>query len=210
MSDFEQRYSAHSTKELLAIVNNPGKYLPAAIRAAKGVLASRNLTDTEIETIKAELKSERDAEIKKENDKKVAAERLRNSVSTFASETNPISMSRSPVSRTITIICIVFGLIALYHVANEWSLIEFMFTDVNAKWGDGEMVLYFVPLTWLPVAVVLFAFRKKAGWIMLAVYLSASITSAISVLVTFLPGRVPGSNLHSCPNHLHTPLSRVH
>lgn len=181
MSDFAQRYSTYSTKELLTIVGNPGKYQPAAMVAAKQILASRNLSGEEIVSVKQELKDERDAEIKRELEKKESAERLKNSVTKFASATSPIGATRTPVSKTIVVISIVFGFIALAQIASEWSMIEFMFNDVHAKW-DGEMLLYFVPMLFLPVAVTLFAFRKKAGWLMLTIYLSASIAGSVMLM----------------------------
>lgn len=178
MTDFEKRYSSYSTKELLTIVGNPGKYQSAAIIAAKQVLASRNLSGDEIASVKQELKDERDAEIKREQEKNEAAERLKNSVSKFASIASPISASRSPVSKTIVVVSIVFGFIALAQIASEWSMVEFMFRDVHAKW-DGSEIPFVLPLIFLPVAVVLFAFRKKSGWLMMTLYMSGTITSAV-------------------------------
>lgn len=182
MIDFAQRYSSYSTKELLTIVGNPGKYQPAAIIAAKQILASRNLSGDEIASVKQELKEEYDAEMKRIQEKKEAAERLKNSISKFASASSPVTASRSPVSKTIVVISIVFGFIALAQIAAEWSMIEFMFRDVHAKW-DGSEIPFVLPLVFLPVAVVLFAFRKKAGWIMMALYMSGSVASGVLLTV---------------------------
>jgi hypothetical protein len=58
MSDFAERFRNHSNSHLLKIVESKGEYQPEAIEAAKNVLESRQLTEQEMQTAKAEIANE--------------------------------------------------------------------------------------------------------------------------------------------------------
>jgi hypothetical protein len=60
-----------------------------------------------------------------------------------------------------------------------------MFTDIGAKW-DFSMVLYFLPLLYVPIATIMFFKRRKIGWTLLAIFLSYSAVSSIGLFIMTL------------------------
>lgn len=82
---------------------------------------------------------------------------------------------------SINIISIIFGGLFLANLYKESEMIWFILTDNKAGW-DFSVVLYFLPLLILPTATLLFFIRKKAGWILLAIYLAYSAISTLILL----------------------------
>lgn len=80
--------------------------------------------------------------------------------------------------RAIKSICLIFIVIFTVNLASEFSFIQFLFKDEHSKW-DSSIPIVLLPLLYIPLATILFYKRKKAGWFLLSVFLSYTISSAI-------------------------------
>jgi hypothetical protein len=93
----------------------------------------------------------------------------------------------------IKIVSILFAGLFLFQLYKEFGMISFMFTDSKAKW-DFSMILYFLPLVLVPVAIILFFKRKRAGWTLLAIFLTYAAVSSVGLFILTLnmePSGIP-------------------
>lgn len=182
MNQFSERYKAFLVSDLLRVVENKNDYQAEAVEAAEYEIEQRQLTDQELIEAKNELEAERQ-EKQKLIEKRAEVERKVKRFGALVFDTiNPNQKSDPTAERSIRLITIVFGLIALYQLFNQFQLILFMLTDSTTGWDLG-MVEYFLPLILLPVATVLFWTRKKIGWILMATYLTYSTISAFGLVI---------------------------
>ncbi|MNS29664.1 hypothetical protein D3C72_616720 [compost metagenome] len=182
MTDFTKRFATFSNSELLRIIDSPNDYQPLAIVAAQTIIASRQLSDDDIEIAKAELAAlvqEKEAKTKNLENK------VKNIGASVLAIVNPIQTETPSSDKIIKIISIVFSGLFLFQLYKELGMISFMFTDSEAKWGS-SMLLYFLPLLIVPIATVLFFKRKKLGWTLLAIFLTYSAVNSIGLFILTL------------------------
>ncbi|MES2590770.1 MAG: hypothetical protein V4608_02710 [Bacteroidota bacterium] len=183
MNHFEDRYKTISNSDLLKILDTPTDYQPLAVEAAKSEFARRQLSETEIETVKASLAIQREEMEARSKKKKNIENKVKDLGASVIDNINPIQTTTRTTEKTILILCIVLGGLSIKKFYNEFGMLQFMFTDSEAKWNV-SMLLYFFPLVILPLGTFLFWKRKKIGWTLLAIYLSyVSIGSIISFIV---------------------------
>jgi hypothetical protein len=144
-----------------------------------------------------------------QQEKRAENERKMKSVLTSVIDAiNPIQTTAPTAERLIRMITIVFGLITLARWYNEFGFVVYLFTDKSGGW-DFSIVEYLFPLILLPLAIILFGFRKKSGWILMAVFLTYSATNTIgSTIITW---NIPLGGLQgwrACSHlYLHQPIS---
>jgi hypothetical protein len=195
MSDFEDRFKNHSNSHLLKIIDSKGEYQPEAIGAANHILASRQLTEEEIQIAKAEIANEqreKDAQLQKKI-------KIKNELKDFGASVvetiDPLQTAPPSATKIIKVICLILGLLFLYNIYEESGFIKFMLTDIYAKW-DIPTVVSLLPLVWVPVSIILFYKRKRIGWILLAIFISYSIiNSSIAVYMAFTHQPTPLDNV---------------
>lgn len=178
MNEFTERYKQETNTELLRIIEKSDDYQPLAVEVAKTELDSRNLTVSELNSAKEELRLERQDSEQKEQKKQERINKVRNIA---IDNLNPIQESPIKTDRLINLISILFGGIALYQIIKEFGMLKFMFSG-QGEW-DFSMVLYFLPLVMIPTASILFWLRKKFGWILLNFYLCFSAVNSISLIL---------------------------
>ena len=185
MNPFTERYKTLSNADLLKVTDNPSDYQPMAIEAAESALNQRQLTAAELEKAKAENQVKKQ-EKQEQTDKKIAFEnKIKDIGSSIADVINPIQRTPPSANRVIAILSIVFGVLFLYQVYNQFGFIKYMLTYKDAKWGF-EMILYFLPLILLPLATFLFWRRKKTGWILFSIFFTFSALGAVVAFISAL------------------------
>ena len=182
MGQFSERYKTFSNQELLKLLDNQSGYEPEPISDAKTELKNRNLSESELIEGKKELEIWQQEKFQ-ENEKRLQFEhKIENLKSSIVKSLNPIQTEAPSTKRFILLISIVFGIIAGIRWFNEFEFIWYLFTDSYAEWGISELIT-FLPLMIITVSVILFWFRKRWGWILLAAYLTYTAVSALGLIM---------------------------
>lgn len=192
MNNFTEKFKTYSNAELLKIIENAVDYQPLAVETAKTIVSSRQLTNEDIEDAKAELESQRQAKEVHAQKVKNVENKVKNIAESILETINPIQTETPTTDKIIKIISIVFGGLFLLQLYKEFSMLSYMFS-VRADW-DFSMVLYYIPLLFLPTAAYLFYKRTKIGWILLSIYLTYSAVTSISLFFLALnrePSGIP-------------------
>lgn len=178
MNPFLERYKNHSNAALLKILATPGNYQPLALEAAKQVLESRNLSEADLAGAQTELENEQAetaAQKAKEDELRNKAKAIKEKV---LDEVNPFHVNSPTVKRIIIITTLVFSWFALQAAYTAWQNRLYFMLDLNESDIIVIIPMFVIPLFQV-IGTVLFALRKKAGWIIMAGY--AALT-AVAVL----------------------------
>jgi len=180
--DFTKTFKDYSNTDLLKIIHNPNEYPSQAVETAKTIFASRQLSEEEIEIVKAELAIQQEGkEVKRQKINNIE-NKMKNIGTLLLNNVNPIQAETATAEKLIKIISIVFCGLFIFKIYKEFGMISFMFTNNEAKW-DFSMMLYFLPFVIIPIATFLFFKRKKIGWTLLAVYLTYSAISSFGLFI---------------------------
>lgn len=180
MNQFVERYKTSKNSDLLKIIESPNDYQPLAVEAAKNEITIRRLSDQELNAAKKELEILHQEKEQQTEKKKQIENKVKKFGFSLADTFNPIQQSAPTADKLIKLITIVFGGLTIYQFYKEFGMFQFMFIYGGGQW-DFSMVLYFLPLIILPVVTFLFWKRKKIGWTLLAIFLTYSAVSAISL-----------------------------
>jgi len=185
MNQFTESYKTLSNPELLKIVGNPEDYQPIAVEAAKVELGNRQLSEEEL----ASAKAENDFEIQNKSvhieKKKVLENKLKRFGNSAIEAIHPIRQGTLSVIRIINILSLVFVIMFLLEIFNQFDFIKFMLTNKNAKWDFGT-IIYFIPLIFIPTATFLFWRRRKWGWILFCIFFTYSALSSVALAFKLL------------------------
>lgn len=180
LNPFTERYKQATNTELQRIIENSDDYQPLAVEAAKAEIESRKLTDSELHAVKEELRLERIDSEQKELKKQEKINKVKNLANRALDNLNPIQEAPVKTDKLINLISILFGGLALYQIIKEFGMLKFMFSSLG-EW-DSSMVLYFLPKVLLPIALILFWFHKKLGWVLLSFYLCFSALNSLNII----------------------------
>lgn len=180
--EFNEKFKTYSNTELLRIIDNPDGYKPKAVETAKTIFSDRRLTDEEIKIAKNELEIERQEKLNKEQKKRSIEDKFKYIGKSILDNVNPIQYETPTTEKTIKIISMLFGGLFLVQLYKELGMISFVSTDNSSDW-DFSMVLYFLPVVFVPTATILFYKRKKSGWILLTMFLTYSAILVIGLFI---------------------------
>lgn len=176
-SKYSELYKEFSNTELALIIENGTDYRPEAVVVAINELENRNLTDADRQQIEEVTKSlEQEKKRKKE-----VRNKIKNKADELIQYFNPVEDHKPSTSKLINVISIVYNIIFIIMVVEEFDFISFMLGDIgNWDWSVAE---FFIPFGLMPLSALLFGLRKKAGWVLFSLYLSyATITLFLNVL----------------------------
>ena len=171
MSDFIKQYTNYSDTQLLQIIEDATNYQPLAVETAQTILNARMLSNEEIECMKAALAQKKEEQETKRRKLFEFKNKIKNTGTSVLDALNPIQTEKPETEKLIAIICLVFSMLFLFHLYTHFGIIRFMFFEIEVKW-DLDIALYFLPLLTLPIALVLFFWRKKIGLILLSIFLT--------------------------------------
>ena len=69
-----------------------------------------------------------------------------------------------------------------YQLFKNFALIQYIFTSGDSGW-DFSLVMFFLPIMYLPLMTFLFWKKKSTGWILLSIYLTYSAINIIGLLI---------------------------
>lgn len=175
-NQFTDTYKRLSDEKLIEIIDNKKDFQPLAIETAIFELKSRQLTDKQI----AEAKLINiDRKNKKEHSAKIVQDRIevaKNTADKALTMLDPL-VEKSP-DRTIKLICLVLGFLAVVKLISNFSSIIYLFTDTN--W-DFSVAIFLFDLFFLPISLVLFWHKSNYGRYMLSIWLTYNLLSAFSL-----------------------------
>jgi len=203
--EFDEKFKTYSNTELLRVIENPDNYQSQAVETAKTIFCERQLSEKEIKIAKDELELERQEKSRKEQQKRVIENKVKDVGKSFFDQINPIQKETPTSEKTIRIISILFGGLFLFQLYREFGMLRFMITDSYAEW-DFSMVLYFFPLIVIPTAAILFYMKKKIGWLLLSIFLTYSAVSAIGQFILTMNMKLSGIE---ALDNLFPPISSV-
>lgn len=180
--NFEEKFKSYNNVQLLNIIENPNDYQASAIEAAKKIFAERKLSDKELEIAKTELTHQQHLNIQKKQKQEALANKIHSIKNTVFDHLNPVPTASRTPERIVKGISILFGVLFVLQLVQEFNMSRPMFISRNADWGF-KTIFHFLPLIVLPTTTILFALHKKTGWILMISY---SMYSAISSLGLFM------------------------
>ena len=175
MNAFSERYKSFSDAELLTVLQNPAKYQPEALEAAKEEAVRRNLSGEALEAAQNEIAEQKQRESDKRTKVKEQVKRYRKSV---LDPMDPSQPALSSAEKQVRYFTLAFILFALSHVNNAWFLISIPFEE----WSLLVLEYLLPPILWI-MGTLLFWKKKKAGWSILAGLLMYSLLSTLIVAV---------------------------
>jgi hypothetical protein len=196
MSEYTELYKKLSLSELLKIQAESHKYKPVAVETAIKEIERRNLSAEDILEAHLYIENKNNTKKVEAEKRKIKKEKLKKSAFTFLETISPIQNGIRTPEKIIRLITILFAIIAIYKIYNEFWFLRFMFTDGLSKW-DLSTIAYMLELILLPITVILFWKRKRIGWILLALLLTSSAMSAIELFFYNFnrkPSSFPGLN----------------
>ncbi|WP_417610751.1 hypothetical protein [Owenweeksia hongkongensis] len=182
MNQFAERYKSSSNFDLFIITKSPEDYQPDAVAAAKNELEIRNLSTEELEVLETEYLAEKERSLQKQEKRHATEDKAKRFGKSVLNTLHPIQESPPTTKKLILLISLVFGAISIYKLYQGLPFLLFMITEGDMDW-DFSLVEYFVPVILLPIAVVLFWFRRMWGWILLSTFLTFTILNSISLLI---------------------------
>lgn len=192
MTNFSEKFSTYSNTDLFRIIQNPDDYQPLAVQTAENIIATRQLSEQEIENVKAELYLQKQEKELEDQKKKGFENKLKDIGTSITEAANPIQTEAPNTEKLIKIISFVFSGLFFYYLIIQFDLIRFMFSSSDADW-DFSMVVLFLPMIIILISTPLFYKRIKLGWTLLTIYITYSATSTLMLLYLDL-NRKPSNN----------------
>ncbi|NRD22894.1 hypothetical protein HNV10_06555 [Winogradskyella litoriviva] len=179
MTEYTDYYKTLSLSQLYKIIEESEKYNPIAVKTAEQEINHRQNNEANFNDTKSIIEDQKKQNDTRLRNKKNQEEKLKQGAFTFLETISPIQNGIQTPERIIRLITILFGIIAVFKIYDDFWFLQFMLTDGLDNW-DLSMLLYLVELIILPITVILFWQRKKTGWILLALLLTSTAVSAIN------------------------------
>lgn len=174
--EFTEKFKTYSNTDLFRIVDNSIDYQQNAVETAKAILAERNLSEEEIQFSKKELELEREQKLAKEAKRKAIEDNIKTLGKSMLEVANPIRNEPPTTTKTINIISLIFGLMFLYALIQEFDMIIDLVINSSSNWGYYG-IIYIGEFIFIPTAIILFYKRKKYGWFLFVIFISYSAIS---------------------------------
>jgi hypothetical protein len=192
LNDFTEHYQKISNTELLAILDSPEEYQELAVEAAKEELNRRSLSEKEINEARQPLELKKEQKIKQVEKVKQFESVIKTAGQNFIDTINPIQSKIHSEEKTINLIVIILGGIFLFQVIKDFNLHIAVILDFPRF--PMESIMHILPLLTLGTGTFLFWKKKKNGWILLSIFLTFSIVTALGIILrtlTWKPSRLP-------------------
>src|SRR5690606_20251452 len=189
MTEFTELYQKLSNSELLKIISESEKYNPIAVETAKTEIASRQLTEQELNQAKSKIVEKENAKKRVIEKRKEFEKKIGKNASTLFDTINPIQNGIQTPEKNIRLTILLFGGLAIYRLYQQLGMFQIIYHEEISDW-DFSIIDYFFPKTILTIAVILYWKRNLIGWILLSIFLTYSAFNAV-VLFFMNLGRQP-------------------
>lgn len=191
MNEFTERFKSKSNVELLNILDNPTEFQKLAIEAASSEILDRNLSDDELNTAKEELLAQKRLEEEKISRKMEQERKIFETLSPVLELLNPLQKNEVNSEKLINGISLAFLCIWAFQLFKNFALIQYIFTSGDSAW-DFSLVMFFLPIMYLPFMIYLFWKKKSTGWILLSIYLTYSAVNTMGLLIMSINSETSG------------------
>jgi hypothetical protein len=175
MSTFQNRYQNHSNRKLVEIIDSPpGHYQGEALKAARAVLAERQVSEAEIQAIRSEIADEVRTKAQKAAEQAQKREAIANQVHQTL---EPVDMVRRQPRSTRTLVImlgVLYGLVLLTEIRQLLSVSMF-----GVSLAD---LFSYINVCLLLSGMYLFFKGRPPGWVILAALLVYYFLSALKIL----------------------------
>jgi hypothetical protein len=182
MNPFSQRYQAYSAAALLDILDHPSDYTPEALAAAQAELQGRNLSEQALADAREDNLAILQARQLQRAPAAMAAKQVESTLGKLFDTLNPIHATAPMAEKWARWLSIVFVLMAIATWYQHFRFMMDMFAWGFSEW-DFSMVEYAFPLLLLPAGAILFAWRKREGWHLMAAFLVYSTLQAAGLVI---------------------------
>jgi hypothetical protein len=172
--NFPEVFKTASSQKLLDIIYHPDEYSPGAVEAARRELENRNVSAEQLEAKMAELHQ-------REEDSKAFENKVISVGSSIIDSVNPLSESPA-TERVIKAISAALAILFIWNLIKQFPLLKYLVTDEGAIW-DASMIVMHIPLIVVPAASILIWLRKKAGWILVILFLTIEMAELVVLLL---------------------------
>lgn len=192
-----EKYHDFSTHQLLLILEEAEDYRPEAIEAVNTVLAGRQITPEQqayAQEKAEEIRTERERPVERITSIRQLLGAVFQRLIDF---TNPIHEEPISLKRQIIMIACLYSLFALQFIWSWGPNFQFL-KEYPAALIEIGFLIDMIPSVLVPIAVILFWIRKKAGWLLLNCYTAYFLISNIFTLgyfATYEPAYTIGPNL---------------
>jgi hypothetical protein len=183
-NEFETLYKTWTTDKLLDVLDNPMKYQPQAVEAARHEIDRRQLTEQQLTEARADQSLRRLKTAQEEKGNGIES-KIRSVGSSVVDTLNPIQTDVPATEKLIKLISVSIGGLFFYKIYKEFYLLTSLLTDNGGRW-DFSVVMYGLPFILLPTAGLLLWFRKKLGWVLATIYFSYSAAAAMAMFLAEL------------------------
>lgn len=159
MNPFIEKFKNYESFKLLQILEEHDKYADEAISAAKEELASRSLSDEEINEFKENFNSKKQAVSQRKEFVETKKSKANKSLKDFITLIHPLQNNSYSGSQKVTVTTIFLTLGILYALFN---LFYYKYPFV----GIFEIILLIIIY---PLAIFLFWKRLKLGWVLITI-----------------------------------------
>ena len=170
---FSESYARLSNSSLLKILSRAKDYQPLAVETARAELQDRQLSQEAYKEASLELEKEQRVELEEQEKREVAANRMREKAMKLFDSLNPVRKKASSSAQMINIICLLLMVGFLYSAVQDYAYFQFLITQSSPSLS--LILILSFGLLYTPLTTILFWKRKKAGWVLLAIYLCVSI-----------------------------------
>ena len=176
---FLTTYADYSTTDLLKIVEQEYDYQPDAITAAKQLLATRTVTQEEIDAVKMEVLTTR---LKTEKQKAKVNKVFGGVIALFQPMFKPTE--KLDLVRWVYLFCIITF---IYYLFSAYKSINYLYEFVNYIHGKPGIyeLLQFGNLFYAPILIYLMVKRHKWGWILITATALFNLFMTIAIYVEF-------------------------
>lgn len=181
LNNFAELYKTITHTELLRIIDHPGDYQPLAVEAAKNELLNRQLSDEEMRVAKEPLIAEQELRKQKREKAKLLEDKAKAARDIFVDTVMPQSDGVISTEKIIRMFIITFGGMFLYTLIRDFRTHFLFIKDILAF--PVMSAAYLIPAIALPIGVYQFWKRRKAGWILLAGFLTFSAIEVVALFV---------------------------
>lgn len=178
--NLEEKYREYSNKQLLEVIVKAKDYQPEAVEIARLLLSERNISNEEREKIHHDLETEQKIQEEKELKIRKTEEKLINQLILTLKKFNPLNKEEPSESRIVKLITLVFGLIYLSQLYNDFPILISLFTDPPKRF-EWEIIFFLIGIVYLPISLYYFYKLKKSGWVLVSLYMMFSFLLVLNL-----------------------------
>ena len=177
--NFHEEYRNYNTIDLLKITIAPEQYMPEAVQAAEDILASRNVTPQERDAAEQFFAAQNVQKALKEVNRIEAKEKVLSVLDPLLGD------NAAQTGLQVRLLLIFAGVVYAYRVLTPVYLVLKGLLVYQLGLGTRQYILL-LSASFLTVIYILMLIRRKAGWIIMAVWEILQWYTSASLMVAYL------------------------